>query len=106
MAKINNSDLYEALADQMGLSKTAAKAYTDFIFDKIRGSVENGDEVIIKRFGKFALGVSAPHPGRNIHTGERMIVPARTTIRFTMSRALQDQYNSADRAAEEGGAGE
>ena len=38
MAKINSSDISASLAEQMGISKSAAKAYTDFIFEEIKKS--------------------------------------------------------------------
>lgn len=92
MAKINGTDVHEALAAQMGLSKSAAKAYTDFIFEYIRTQVETGNEVNITKFGKFRMDVTPPKKGRNLHTGEAVDIGARNVIRFDMSRRLKEEY--------------
>lgn len=93
MAKINSSDISLALADEMGLSKAAAKIYTDFIFQNMIEHIENGDEVNIKMFGKFKMDVTAPRTGRNVRTGEVVSIPAKHKIKFEMSRVLSRRYN-------------
>lgn len=93
MAKINSSDISLALADEMGLSKAAAKIYTDFIFQNMIEHIENGDEVNIKMFGKFKMDVTAPRIGRNVRTGEVVSIPAKHKIKFEMSRVLSRRYN-------------
>ena len=91
---INQSDISDELAEKTGMSKTACKAYTDMVFDSILKHLEDGDEVKIKLFGKFKMEISAPRTGRNIHTGELVNIDAKQKIKFTMSRALLQQYNS------------
>lgn len=96
MAKINGSDIANELAASKGLSKTIAKEYADFIFAAIKSHVENGDEVNISSFGKFKMHVTAPRKGRNIHTQERIDIPAKHKLVFEMSRLLQQKYNSSE----------
>ena len=96
MAKTNSSDLYEALASEMGLSVTAAKSYTDFIFDEILRRVAAGDEVLVKKFGKFFLAVTPPHKGRNLNTGEAVQISSRSTMKFSVSERLVQAWNSQD----------
>lgn len=93
LAKINGSNISAELAEAMGISKSAAKAYTDFIFESIKKHVENNDDVNITKFGKFKLSITAPRKGRNIHTGENVKIPAKNKITFEMSRLLSQTYN-------------
>lgn len=93
MAKINSSDISVEMAEEYGLSKAAAKTYTDFIFNSILKHLEENDEVNIKMFGKFKMNITAPRNGRNIHTGETTKIPARYKIKYEMSRALTKHYN-------------
>lgn len=93
MAKINSSDIAAKLADEMGLSRAAAKAYTDLIFKTVRESVERGDEVNISNFGKFKMKITAPRKGRNVHTGKTVDIAAKNKIVFDMSRKLMEIYN-------------
>lgn len=99
MAKRNSSDIAADLAEQMGISKTAAKAYTEYIFDDILSYLEQGDEVSILKFGRFRIAVTAPRNGMNLHTRKKGVIPAKTRLKFEMSRWLRDKYDEADRAA-------
>lgn len=100
MAKINSSDISASLAEQMGISKSAAKAYTDFIFEEIKKCVEAGDVVNIKMFGTFKIEATAPRKGRNIRTGDAVEIPSKYKIKFDMSRALDGAYNADSEAAQ------
>lgn len=94
MAKINSSDLCNALAAEMGLSTTAAKSYMDFLFDEILRHVADGDEVSIKKFGKFYLSVTPPHKGRDLSTGVPVDVKSRSIMKFAVSERLVKDWNS------------
>lgn len=98
MAKLNSSDIAAELAERMGISKTAAKTYTNFIFESILSHVENGDEVSISRFGRFRMAVTAPRNGTNVHTHEAQVIPAKTRLKFEMSRWLKGVYDRGDKA--------
>lgn len=99
MAKLNSSDIAAELADRMGISKTAAKAYTDFIFEDILAHCEKGDEVSVLKFGRFRIAVTAPRNGMNVHTGRKGLISAKTRLKFEMSRWLKDKYDEADAEA-------
>lgn len=103
MAKINMSDIAKKLADEMGLSEKAAKSYTAFVFESLKDYAERGDEINIPMLGKFKMIVTAPRKGRNIYTKERIDIPARHRISFSMSRKLQHIYDEADRQDAGGG---
>lgn len=96
MAKVNGSDIGIELAETMGISKSAAKAYTDFIFESIKKHIENGDTVNITKFGTFKLQITAPRKGRNMHTGKSVTIPSKNKIGFEMSRLLALIYNPED----------
>lgn len=106
MAKLNSSDIALELSERMGISKTAAKSYTDFVFESILDHMEKGDEVSISRFGRFRMVATAPRNGVNVHNGQKIRIGAKTRIKFEMSRWLKNLYDSADEpraAAGEGG---
>jgi len=94
MAKINSSDISQELAEQMGISKSMAKVYVDFIFDKIKEHAEAGDIVNIKMFGKFKMDITAPRKGYNINAKEKTDIAPKHKLKFEMSRTLNEQYNT------------
>lgn len=96
MAKINSSDISLELAREFGLAKSVAKAYTNYIFNCMCKHLEDNDEVNIKMFGKFKMDITAPRNGRNINTGEHIIIPAKYKIKYEMSRALTARYNQTE----------
>lgn len=101
MAKIKIDDLAAELSDSAGISKKLAKIYVQYVFEDITKHLADGDEVVISSFGKFDTAVYAARTGRNIHTGEKLRVPAKHRIKFEMSRALLKAFNAETDSAEE-----
>ncbi len=94
MARKNLDDIAEELSASAGLSKKLAKIYARFVFDAITDHLANGDSVVIGSFGKFDTQVYAARKARNLKTDSEIVVPAKHRIKFEMSRALLDAFNS------------
>ena len=101
MAKLKLDDIADELAASAGLSKRAAKAYTDFVFKSITAHLADGDSVMIASFGKFDTAVYAARKARNVRTTTTIQVPAKHRIKFEMSRTLLDAFNSAKAGIED-----
>jgi integration host factor subunit alpha len=63
-------NLIQTLYDQCGLSKQTSKALVEEVFERIKKTLESGDDVLISGFGKFSARKKAPRRGRNPATGE------------------------------------
>ena len=63
------------------------------VFECVAENLVNGDEVVIKQFGKFKVVNKAERIGRNPQTGEEITIPAHKTPVFSASKALRQAVN-------------
>ena len=80
-ARMNKSQLVDALADRLGDRKTAATA-VDALLQIVVDTVRSGDSVSLAGFGVFESRARAARTGRNPRTGETVAVPATTVPAF------------------------
>jgi len=84
------TDLAEQLAAaDPKLTKVQANRLVRAMFDAIRDSAINGNEVSLPGFGKFTLRYKAPRRGRNPATGVTINIPARRQVVFQPAKALK-----------------
>lgn len=86
---MKKSDLVEALAAEMGISKRLAKEAVDLFFQKMSQSLERGERIEIRGFGSFRVHHYDGYRGRNPRTGEAVdVLPKRLPL-FRQSRLLR-----------------
>lgn len=88
---LTKAELSEALAQQVHLPKGEAKELIDYLFEEIRRTLENGEEVKISGFGNFELKNKNSRPGRNPKTGENVAIEARRVVTFKPSQKLKNR---------------
>ena len=95
---LTKADFAERLFDELGLNKREAKEMVELFFEEIKGSLENGEQVKISKFGKFELRDKSSRPGRNPKTGEEIPIAARRVVTFRSGQKLKarvEQYAGA-----------
>ena len=66
-------------------------AFHEMIIDQ----VAEGHTVSLRGFGKFYTTETKSHPGMNMQTGSKMIVPNRITVKFQPSSNFKLKVNDA-----------
>ena len=92
---LTKADFAERLFDELGLNKRESKEMIELFFEKIKGSLETGEQVKISGFGKFELRDKNSRPGRNPKTGEEIPISARRVVTFRPGQKLKarvEQY--------------
>ena len=87
---MNNSELAEALAAALGLTKADARQAVDSVFDLITDAAAKGEEISLNGFGKFKIKDSPAREGRNPATGEPIKIPAKTVVKARIAKQLKD----------------
>jgi integration host factor subunit alpha len=59
----------------------------------INKSLENGEDLLISRFGKFSVKDKNEQRGRNPQTGEDMMLSSGKVVVFRCSDVLRDKVN-------------
>jgi len=90
---MNNSELPEALAAALGLTKADARQAVDSVFDLITDAAAKGEEISLNGFGKFKIKDSPAREGRNPATGETIAIKASKKLSFAPAKAVKDRLN-------------
>lgn len=84
---MTRTDLVNAVAQKAGLKKKDADAA---VFDSIVAAMAKGEEVKLAGFSSFAVRQRAPRTGRNLRTGEEILIPAAKATVFWPATTLKE----------------
>jgi DNA-binding protein HU-beta len=90
---MNKEELCNLISRQTKTSKTKVMLMLDKTFDAIENSLKKGQEVRLVGFGTWKKARRKSRPGRNPQTGQKLTIPARNVIKFTMGQHLYDLIN-------------
>ena len=91
MATVTRSDFAARLREKFGLTTADAYKMVDIVFDEIRDSLANGEEVKFAGFGSFKILTKAQRMGRNPKTGEAAVISARRVASFRPSNEFRQR---------------
>lgn len=87
-------DIYEPMAVELGLTKTASKEAVEFVFKEIAKYLSEGEKVRIDGFGIFEVRDRAERKGRNPQTGKELTIKASKNPAFKAGKGLKDKVNA------------
>ncbi len=91
---MTKADIVENIYEKVGISKKETAAVVQTIFDTIKETLEDEENVKISGFGNFVIRKKRARRGRNPQTGEEIEISARKVITFKPSNVLKDLINS------------
>jgi DNA-binding protein HU-beta len=95
---MNKAGLTAHVANETGLSKKDAGIAIASVLGGIKqGLVEDGKVTLVK-FGTFELYERKARKGHNPKTGEALDIPAKTAMKFRVSKDLKDGVSDVDLA--------
>ena len=83
----------QVYASNPKLSKAQAREAVETILRIIKSSLENGEDVLLSKFGKFNVQDKNARRGRNPQTGESVMLAARRVVTFKPSGKLRQKVN-------------
>jgi DNA-binding protein HU-beta len=92
---MNKQELVEAVASEVGISKSATEEAISAVLETITKEVASGSTVQLVGFGTFGRGERAARTGRNPATGEAIEIAAAKTVKFTAGKAFKDAVNES-----------
>jgi DNA-binding protein HU-beta len=90
MAKMTKSQLLTALSEKTGLTKSDVERVLDELASTAYSEVKVQGEFIVPGFGKLVKANRKARMGRNPATGEEIRIPAKTVVKFRLSKAAKD----------------
>ena len=79
---MNKSQLINAVAENVNLSKVDVKKVVDELFLQMEKILDEGDKVVLSGFGVFSIVNTAERQGRNPRTGEAVRIASHRSVRF------------------------
>ena len=92
---MNKSDLIDAMAEDAGVTKAAAKKALESFLGNVQGSLKNGNRVSLVGFGSWSVTRRAAREGRNPQTGASMHIAASKVPGFKAGKGLKDKVKKS-----------
>ena len=90
MARLTQTEIVNTLAESSGLKKTEVKSMFDAIAALATAEVKKNGEFTLPGFGKLVKATRKAREGRNPATGKPIKIPAKTTVKFRLGKAMKD----------------
>ncbi|MGH9818986.1 MAG: HU family DNA-binding protein, partial [Pyrinomonadaceae bacterium] len=94
MARMTQTEIINALAEKAALKKTEIKALFDALAELATKEVKKNGEFTLPGFGKLKKTNRKARDGRNPATGAVIKIPAKTTVKFSLGKAMKDAVSS------------
>ncbi len=90
---MNKTNLIDAIAEDAGISKAAAKKALESFLGHVEGALKKGDRVSLVGFGSWSVSRRAAREGRNPQTGKTIKIAAKNVVKFKAGSDLQKAVN-------------
>ena len=90
---MNKSDLIDAMAEDAGITKAAAKKALESFLGNVEGSLKKGNRVSLVGFGSWSVSNRAAREGRNPQTGKTINIAAKNVVKFKAGADLSNSVN-------------
>jgi DNA-binding protein HU-beta len=90
MAKMTKAQIMAALAEKTGMKKSEVMNMMDIITAMAYSEVKKSGEFVLPGFGKMVKVQRKERMGRNPATGESIKIPAKTVVKFRLSKAAKE----------------
>jgi DNA-binding protein HU-beta len=90
MARLTQTEIINQLADKSGLKKSQAKDFFAALAALAASEVQTNGEFTLPGFGKLVKATRKAREGRNPATGKPIKIPAKTTVKFRLGKAMKD----------------
>ncbi len=90
MAKLTKSQLMQVLAEKNDMSKKDVVSFMDNLVELAYSEVKTNGEFVLPGFGKLVKVNRKAREGRNPATGETIQIPAKTVVKFRLTKAAKE----------------
>ena len=91
---VSKSDLVDAVADKLDMTKGDVKKVMDNLLDEVTTRLQAGDKVTLTGFGTFEVRERKAREGVKPGTTEKIQIPASSYPAFKAGKGLKDSVKS------------
>ena len=93
-------EIVQRIAQELACTTARATAAVEAILSTIKASLQQGEPVIVRRFGTWRVRGKRARVGRNPKTGATAAIAARQVVRFTAGQPFKQAVDGAAYHAE------
>ena len=91
---MNKTQLIDAIAEDAGITKAAAKSALESFLKNVGQTLTNGEKISLVGFGSWSVSERAEREGRNPQTGKTIKIAAKNVVKFKPGSELDESVNS------------
>jgi DNA-binding protein HU-beta len=88
--RLTQTEIVDHMAGKTGMKKAEVKDFFNALSELAMKEVKKNDEFTIPGFGKLVKAKRKAREGRNPATGKPIKIPAKTTVKFRVGKAMKD----------------
>jgi DNA-binding protein HU-beta len=88
---MTKAELLQEVQSMTDVPQATVKRVVDALLQTIGDRVGAGDEVPLPPLGRFVVVERKERMGKNLSTGESMVIPAHRAVRFKPAKALKEK---------------
>ncbi len=91
---MSKAELVAKVSRDTNYSQREISEMLNAVIDEIGYQLSQGTNVVIMDFGAFKVQDVNARKGRNLHTGETVVIPAHSRVKFTPGKKLSGMIKS------------
>jgi DNA-binding protein HU-beta len=88
------AELAQKVAQEVNLTPKQAQVVIEVTFKHIKNALVSGEDVVVRKFGRFAQVTQAAKIGQDISKGKAIKIPARKTPKFKPAKEFVESVRS------------
>lgn len=88
--RMSQSEVVNHFAEKYELKRAQVKEFFEELANLATSEVKESGEFVLPGFGKLVLSERKAREGRNPQTGETIQIPAKTAVKFRLTKGLKD----------------
>jgi integration host factor subunit alpha len=90
---LTRDHIINSVRNHLDLPKGKSADLVESLLEIMKKTLENGEDVLISRFGKFCVHEKKERRGRNPATGDDLMLGPRRVVTFRWSSVLKGKIN-------------
>jgi integration host factor subunit alpha len=90
---LTKDHIIHSVSNHLDLTKGKSADLVESFLEIVKKTLENGEDVLISRFGKFCVHEKKERKGRNPATGNDLMLGARRVVTFRCAAKLKGKIN-------------
>ena len=92
---LTKDKMVSRLQTQLGLTKQESRQAVERLFEVMKDTIANGEDLLISGYGKFSVRQKNARRGRNPQTKEALMLAPRRVLVFKASKVLRKRLNES-----------